>query len=1056
MGVTAIPASTVAVVAMLVMTQSSGLRSWVRMSTAGRREVLVKTGSVTCAMAASSRLKAWAVNSPPTLVAPEESFAKGALDTRSYRLIELSNGLRCLLVSENGADTCAAAIEVSAGSLDDPDAYPGLAHLTEHSLFLGTKLDPRDDGWERTISSVGGSSNAFTDGDVTRYFFDAPSDALSSVLVPWTAFFARPLLDDQTVRREIGAIDAEHAKNLRSDAFRISQLESWLRQPQPYNKFATGDRETLDKPGVVDALRQFFAARYVARDMACVVFGGKESLDRLQTAVAASELANIVPAPPVAQQSSSKTADYYLRDASSYAILAESLATQRSVRISWPLEYDGGENGKLGATQGMSETFAAHVLGHEGPKSLLAQLRSANLATALSAGVSDSTDEYRVFEIGVEVTGKGLKRWREVADACCAHVRALGELSSASAPAWPAHVINEPTLIANVAFQWAEPPPASSVTNGLVGKLRRRLYSGFDPGADLLKVGAVPLVDDLDRRARRFVLRLAHTEPLVTVVGIPPDQLGRKEPIYGTRFDTLAYRPSLTSAFSASFPAPNPYAPSSSFVPRARQGPMDAPPVLLPTSRVNVWLSTENRGTPRASCLVLSRVAPETTARGVALRKLWRAVLVESLRDAAEDKSSFRSYDASLAGYGWDLAASTQRGMIASFGGYADKLPRFVKTGLEAILRRRNFAFSMPLFLRVKDAVTRDLEREATSVSPATQGVAALTRLIEPNKFDPKAQLTYLTAFGPNDVARYDPYDAGVAGVDVLLSGDFDADRAQTVADILRDSADYSLPLKSSSPPIAPRLRLAPQAGSSATALVPTVIPLESPNVDETNVASILHFQTGGGRRARILVLALAAIVEPRFYESLRTKQQLGYIVQASPRNKEGLASLVFLVQSTSAANARALTCKIESFITDEFRTVMNQLSQREFDQIKKGLLDNLRERPNSLVALTSRFWDEIVAQTQDWSRRQKDAELLATLTTRDVAAFFQEAILGPNRRALAFEVDRYGQRAPLDEKRVLVSDLDEFASSMKRAPSLLDLESIRDDDFYLTLGDVA
>lgn len=1055
MSVDATPLRMLAVVAMLVMAQSLGLRSWVRMSTAGRREVLVKSGSVTCAMAASSRFKAWGINSPPTVVAPEESFAKGALDTRAYRLIELANGLTCLLVSENGADTCAAAIEVSAGSLDDPDAYPGLAHLTEHSLFLGTKLDPRDDGWERTISSVGGSSNAFTDGDVTRYFFDAPSGALSSVLGPWTAFFARPLLDDEIVRREIGAIDAEHAKNLRSDAFRISQLESWLRQPTPYSKFATGDRQTLDKPGVVDALRQFFAAKYVARDMACVVFGGKESLDRLQTAVAASELANIVAAPP-ATIPSSRPPDYYLRDASSYAILAESLATQRSVRIAWPLEYDSGENGKLGATKGMSEAFAAHILGHEGPKSLLAQLRSANLATALSAGVSDATDDYRVFEIGVEVTAKGLKRWREVADACCAQVRALGELSSDSAPAWPAHVINEPTYIANIGFQWAEPPPASSVTNGLVGKLRRRLYSGLDPGADLLKLGAVPLVDDLDRRARRFVLRLAQTEPLVTVVGLPPDQLGRKEPIYGTRFDTLAYRPSLTSAFSASFPAPNPYAPSSSFVPRVRQGPMDAPPVLLPTSRVNVWLATENRGTPRASCLVLSRVAPETTARGVALRKLWRAVLVESLRDAVEDKSSFRSYDASLAGYGWDLAASTQRGMIASFGGYADKLPRFVKTGLEAILRRRSFAFSMPLFLRVKDAVTRDLEREATSISPATRGVAALTRLIEPNKFDPKAQLAYLTAFGPNDVARYDPYDAGVAGVDVLLSGDFDAGRAQTVADILRDAADYSLPLQSSSPAVAPRLRLAPQAGRSAIALVPTVIPLESPNVDETNVASIVHFQTGGGRRARILVLALAAIVEPRFYESLRTKQQLGYIVQASPRNKEGLASLVFLVQSTSAASARSLTCKIETFITDEFRTVINQLSQREFDQIKKGLLDNLRERPTSLAALTSRFWDEIVAQTHDWSRRQKDAELLATLTTRDVATFFQEAILGSNRRALAFEVERYGQRAPPDEKRALISDVDEFASSMKRAPSLLDLESIRDDNLYLSLGDIA
>ena len=44
--------------------------------------------------------------------------------------------------------------------------------------------------------------------------------------------------------------------------------------------------------------------------------------------------------------------------------------------------------------------------------------------------------------------------------------------------------------------------------------------------------------------------------------------------------------------------------------------------------------------------------------------------------------------------------------------------------------------------------------------------------------------------------------------------------------------------------------------------------------------------------------LVLSSVLEAPFYEALRTKRQLGYVVQAASRYREGVSSMVFLAQS--------------------------------------------------------------------------------------------------------------------------------------------------------------
>jgi insulysin len=49
-----------------------------------------------------------------------------------------------------------------AGSWDEPNEYPGLAHFLEHMLFQGSATFPDSGYFEKLVASAGGSTNAYT------------------------------------------------------------------------------------------------------------------------------------------------------------------------------------------------------------------------------------------------------------------------------------------------------------------------------------------------------------------------------------------------------------------------------------------------------------------------------------------------------------------------------------------------------------------------------------------------------------------------------------------------------------------------------------------------------------------------------------------------------------------------------------------------------------------------------------------------------------------------------------------------------------------------------
>lgn len=101
-------------------------------------------------------------------------------------------------------------------------------------------------------------------------------------------FFIAPLFLEETLDRELKAVDSENKKNLQNDTWRLYQLSKSLSNPKhPFCHFSTGNLQTLKElpaqrgVSVREEFLKFHDQYYSANTMKLVVLG-REDLDTLQ------------------------------------------------------------------------------------------------------------------------------------------------------------------------------------------------------------------------------------------------------------------------------------------------------------------------------------------------------------------------------------------------------------------------------------------------------------------------------------------------------------------------------------------------------------------------------------------------------------------------------------------------------------------------------------------------------------------------------------------------------------------------------------------------------
>ena len=90
----------------------------------------------------------------------ERKIEKSLSDDRVYHQFILPNSIPVTVVHDRKSEKSSCSLGVRVGAAMDP--LPGIAHITEHAVFLGSQKYPVENEYKNFLNQNGGSSNAGT------------------------------------------------------------------------------------------------------------------------------------------------------------------------------------------------------------------------------------------------------------------------------------------------------------------------------------------------------------------------------------------------------------------------------------------------------------------------------------------------------------------------------------------------------------------------------------------------------------------------------------------------------------------------------------------------------------------------------------------------------------------------------------------------------------------------------------------------------------------------------------------------------------------------------
>ena len=334
-----------------------------------------------------------------------KSIEKSKSDKFDCLIKILPNGLKALLISDPESETSSASLGVNIGSLSDNPDEMGLAHFCEHLLFMGTEKYPNEEEYENFLAKNGGYSNAFTKGDKTVFYFDVKNDGFEGALDRFAQFFISPKFNESSVEREINAINSEFSKNKNNDIWRLYRLsKSQMNPKSPFSQFTTGNKETLCHKDIRERLLKMYNKLYSSEIMTLCVYSNM-SLDSQINLV--EKLFKDVPKRENFKMPKYDQVSPYDENSLNNFFKIIPVKEEDKIIFRWFFPYC--DNYKVKPL-----SFFSALFGHEGPNTLTAYLKRKNLIISLMSSSENNAKVFSTFDLNITLTKIGFENYNEV------------------------------------------------------------------------------------------------------------------------------------------------------------------------------------------------------------------------------------------------------------------------------------------------------------------------------------------------------------------------------------------------------------------------------------------------------------------------------------------------------------------------------------------------------------------------------------------------------------------------------------------------------------------
>ncbi|KAJ2156436.1 metalloprotease [Coemansia sp. RSA 552] len=928
--------------------------------------------------------------------APYDEFA-GCLETSpadkaQYRLLRLPNNLIAICISDPAATNAAAALSIGVGGFGDPQSMPGLAHLLEHMLFMGSVEYPDENGFSQYISKNGGKRNAYTSRTCTCYYFDLVNSALAGGLHRLADFLAQPLLRVDTVGREVNAVDSEFRSMQSDEARRRLALSSWLSdRSHPKSRFYAGNRDTLatDNPGLLAAeLRRFFDRYYSADIMRLVVYGNY-SLDALATM--ALPFANIpgkgitrptISGHPLGAEQLSQTVFY------------EGLGDKTELCMEFAVE-DPSPLYRKGVS-----LYVSRLLMHQEEGSLSGYLRKLDLATAVGASLGDSfLDGYGIYTIRMYTTPKGAQRTAEIAGYVFAYLQMIARQGPQQ---WFYQELRE---IHQLDFDHSESARPEVLVRDLAASAqnkyivpehmvsRDKLLDPFDPQpiAAFMEVLQQPANCRLLVMERRGAASMAYTE---------------EEPYFGVRYATTECL-LKGSCDEAPFRLPNrnPFVPRSLnlVLPARQQANMQspAPTLLRNTDSLELWHWADDRFfLPRGA--ITAKIQSPASNESPTARAMLDIASAFWMFTCAETLSSAR-----LAGLDFSIV-TLATGVKVEVSGFSSRLPYLVER-LVGIIRHAQIDNRMFLMCKERIAVmysTKSLERtylqaieweKVTSLVPRWHH----SELLQAIK---AVSLAQFRLFLGDLFAR--------ARVQVLVAGNFAEEDAMDCASALaRELSTEPLPVDQLKQPLEVQY-------SPGHYILQRTLP--SDRSVEGAFACRLWMGELSDLRMRCISHLLDALIAEPFFNQMRTIEQLGYACFGWRIDYNTYGQYLSLVIQGGEHSPVYLSLRVSQFLTG-FRQQLADLSEEALQRRVAALVKKRQMKIETVKDVAKYMWRNISGGSYEFESAEREIVCLQKLSRAELVDMWDKYVSPESSSRMRIDVQMWpaGAHLPTADEQV-------------------------------------
>ncbi|MEP3891571.1 MAG: insulinase family protein [Hellea sp.] len=885
---------------------------------------------------------------------------KSAQDKRDYAYKKLDNGLKVVVVSDPDADKAAASLDVHIGHMADPADREGLSHYLEHMLFLGTGKYPEVGEYGKFISKHGGRKNAGTGQEHTSYFFSIDNAQLEPALDRFSRFFIDPLFDAEFVQKERNAVESEYSLKVKEDARRYREaVKQTINQAHPMSQFSVGNLETLsdtETSTILETVKAQYEKFYSADIMTLAVVGNYPAEELMAWA---EEKFSLVPS-----HGDNRNLDRpapYLDDQVGVKVMVNTLENDRSVRLNFALP----SRTKFFDKKPVS--YITNILGGEAKGSLFDVLKEKGYIKSYYVYPNDVAD-FTELTAHFNLTDKGYENSDEVIESFFAYVKMLGE-SGVDKTRYA-----EIGQIADLGFEFQDKFSVSRFAGNITSNLQNY------PPNHALDIGRV--YNDFDAKLIQSYLSEITPAKARIIYASPDITSDTKEARYDVAYSMEKISPDMLAKWTdpaavegMNLPAANPYIAEDIAL---NTGPtIDTPKLAYDAPGVKLYYENENEfGLPKSSLnfRIYAKNAFKSDAHMMAISLHSRIV---------NDMMSAESYPASQAGLYYGIQ-SASRAYDIGVQGYNDKIDVFLKILLEKFDTNQ---IDEATFDRLKQNMLQSIENEKFG-RPINQAFSMFSGEIQAHTLSRSKRLNVLKGIEYPAFKKMIEELFSAVEIEGTYVGNVKDSDVKDIGKIL--SSEFKGHLQTGIKPEVESLFLA--KGTDAVRLV---------DIDHNDSAIVWAIQGQDDSYAERAKFALMRqILSQRFYKSLRTEQQYGYVVGLTTSAFDEVPAAAFYIQSPKA-HPSVLRAKILEFIEAQ-ADYLEGLTDEEFKGFEEGLLSNINKTFDNVYAKGNTLHRDLIYERYEFDNRAKMTAAVKALSKEDIATFYRDEILDKDRRSMA------------------------------------------------------